>query len=95
MAPFVWHDEFYKECYPKLYGLALRNVHNAQLAQDMVQEAFRILFEKWTTGQNPAGRPYRCVAENRGGKLLPNRNAENELPRKRAAFGFGHNTRRG
>lgn len=51
MAPFVWHDEFYKECYPKLYGLALRNVHNAQLAQDMVQEAFRILFEKWTTGQ--------------------------------------------
>lgn len=40
MAPFVWHDEFYKECYPKLYGLALRNVHNAQLAQDMVQEAF-------------------------------------------------------
>lgn len=51
MAPFVWHDEFYKECYPKLYGLALRNVHNAQLAQDMVQETFRILFEKWTTGQ--------------------------------------------
>ena len=51
MAPFVWHDEFYKECYPKLYGLALRNVHNAQLAQDMVQEAFRILFEKWTAGQ--------------------------------------------
>lgn len=30
---------------------------------------------------NPAGRPYRRVAENRGGKLLPNRNAENELPR--------------
>lgn len=51
MAPFVWYDEFYKECYPKLYGLALRNVHNAQLAQDMVQEAFRILFEKRTTGQ--------------------------------------------
>lgn len=46
MAPFVWHDEFYKECYPKLYGLALRYVHNAQLAQDMAQDAFRILFEK-------------------------------------------------
>ena len=51
MAPFVWHDEFYKECYPKLYGLALRYVHNAQLAQDMVQDAFRILFEKWAAGQ--------------------------------------------
>lgn len=50
-APFVWHDEFYKECYPKLYGLALRYVRNAQLAQGMVQDAFRILFEKWAAGQ--------------------------------------------
>ena len=68
MAPFVWHDEFYKECHPK---------------------------RKMDDWANPAGRPYRRVAENRSGKLLPNRNAENELPRRRAAFGFGHNTRRG
>lgn len=60
----AWVKELYKYNAPKMYKVALRRLEDAELAQDIVQEAFLALVEKIDivkSHPNPAGWLMKAV----------------------------------
>lgn len=51
MAEFIWDDAFFQEYFPKLVKIAANYVYDVALAEDMAQEAFVILLDKWKAGK--------------------------------------------
>ena len=51
MAEFNWTDAFFREQFPRLVTIAAHYVYDMQLAEDVAQDAFIVLLDKWKSGE--------------------------------------------
>lgn len=72
----------YKDSYPRIHKFVLRRVNDAELAQELAADVFRIAWQKWDSGSSPETAWLFTVARNLIGNAYRGRDRQAALHSK-------------
>ena len=61
----------HKDCYPRVFGFVRRRVSDAELAQELAADVFRVAWQKWDEAGATEPAWLFAVARNLLGERLP------------------------